>query len=63
MKNIAMDKFKANHSIIFLPADKHRCACNALAICIENASVTYHIDAMKQHSQKVAGITDIEILK
>lgn len=46
----------------FRPADYHRRARDALASCSQTGAVSRYIDAMKRHGQRVAGITDDEML-
>ena len=46
----------------FKPVDQHHRACDTLFNCIQTASVSKYINAMKQLSQHTARITENEIL-
>ena len=60
--NIAIDKFKARHIIIFLMADYHLCVHNIFAAYTQNTSVMYYIDAIKHYNQRFARKTDDKFL-
>ena len=48
--------------MFFQPVDFHCYAYNAPAACTQNVSVSYYIDAIKWYSQRVARITDSEMI-
>ena len=62
MSTLSWTNMKQELQTYFKPADQHRRARDALANCTQTGSVSKYIDTMKRLAQRVAGITDDEVL-
>ena len=63
--NIIIDKFKSSFIIVFqtlLLPDYCSHAHNALTAFNQNASIICYVDTMKWHNQKIAGMTNYNML-